>query len=644
MTVPSADVLDRVLSGEIVRVSSSRLGARIASSLLSDLGATVTMGDDLADLADPGARVSDTGVTLSSYGLHGEFRDAPETDQAVMAIGGALAAQWSYRPGPVYLLTPFPSAAQGILSATALLARRLSGAGTEVRGDVSALHALFALQSGGYGRVQGVEPDRTRWRHTPRGQQPTYATYQTADGLWLFVGASTRPFMIRTLQTLGLDAEIPEVPPPGKQPFDDVPVGTGIWKQMADVFASAPRQVWLDRFAKSAVPIGPVLSTEDALSHVHVKTLGLTGADLRPRNLVQVRRESDAPLVTRPVGTLPLAGLRVLEVTGYIAGSYVGRLLADLGADVVKVEAPGGDPFRRTGGSGLGFISWNYGKRGMSRDLAVESDKDNVFDLIRGADIFVTNYRADSLDKLGLGRSRVFEANPGLIHCSISAFGEGGPLSHLQGFDPIVQAFVGVQARQGADGEPVKSQMAATDYMAAMLAVLGIVSARTRQVVDGGGYSVSTSLLAAALLLVFDAAETLHAGRGYTRGGLDYLGPSAVDGLHQCADGWLLAVGNPSVSAEIGTLGSDVLTMTVGEAIARFAEAGISAIRCLEPDELVSQPHCSENNLWTEFEQPGLGRVTIPAPVFRKTGLTGPAPALDVEPDLSSWFPERHVI
>ena len=635
MVVSDVDVKGGVLAGETVRVASSRLAARIASSLLSDLGATVQEGGGPADLADPGTSMSAAGVTLSAYGLHGAFRDAPSSDQAVMAVGGALAVQWSYRPGAVYLVTPFASAAQGILSATALLARRLSGAGSEVPSDVSMLHSLFALQSGGYGRVAGQEPDRTRYRHTPRGQQPTYATYQTSDGSWLFVGASTRPFMIRTLQTLGLDAEIPEPPPPGKQSFEEVPVGTGIWKQMADVFATAPRQVWLDRFAKAAVPIGPVLTVEEALSHEHVRKLGLVGDDFRPRNLVQVHRETPAPLRPRPAAGLPLAGMRVLEVTGYIAGSYVGRLLADLGADVVKVEAPGGDPFRR-GGAGLGFASWNYGKRGMSLDLSVESDCARVFDLIRRADIFVTNYRADSLEKFGLGRDRVFAANPGLIHCSISAFGEGGPLSRLQGFDPIVQAFVGVQARQGADGEPIKSQMAATDYMAAMLAVFGIMSARTRQMAEGGGYSVSTSLLAAALLLVFDAAEGLHAGTGYTRGGLDYLGPSALDGLHECSDGWLLATGAARPTGVDFAVG--LKEMTVRDAIARLSAAGVQALPCFHPDDLFAQAHFAENRLWTTFDQPGVGTVTVPAPVLRPTGLTGPAPALGEEPDLSNWF------
>ena len=639
MVVSDVDVKGGVLAGETVRVASSGLAARIASSLLSDLGARIETGAGPADLADPGITMAPAGVTLSAYGLHGEFRDAPATDQAVMAVGGALAAQWSYRPGAVYLLTPFASAAQGILSATALLARRLGGDQSEVPADVSMLHSLFALQSGGYGRVAGQEPDRTRWRHTPRGQQPTYATYQCSDGEWLFVGASTRPFMIRTLQTLGLEAEIPEPPAPGKQSFEEVPVGEGIWKQIADVFATEPRQVWLDRFAKAAVPIGPVLTVEEALSHEHVRKLGLAGDDFRPKNLVQVHRETSAPVRVRPIAGLPLAGMRVLEVTGYIAGSYVGRLLADLGADVVKVEAPGGDPFRR-GGAGLGFASWNYGKRGMSLDLSAEADCSRVFDLIRRADIFVTNYRADSLEKFGLGRERVFEANPALIHCSISAFGEGGPLSRLQGFDPIVQAFVGVQARQGADGEPIKSQMAATDYMAAMLATFGVMSARTRQVAEGGGYTVSTSLLAAALTLVFDAAEGLNAGTGYTRGGLDYFGPSATDGLHECADGWVLATGATRNGADVASAG-DLKSVSVDDAINRLAAAGIHALPCLHPDDLTTETHFAENRLWTTFEQPGSGTLTVPAPVLRPTGLTGPAPALGDEPDLSNWFTGR---
>src|SRR5690606_10833224 len=132
--------------------------------LLRDLGAAVTpVESGPADIADLGSELTRAGVEISRYGPEGEYRDGPATEQSVLALGGALHAQWSYRPGAVYQVTPSASAAQGILTAIATLARRLCAdpATCEVRPHVSALHSLFALQSGGYGQVVGQENDRS---------------------------------------------------------------------------------------------------------------------------------------------------------------------------------------------------------------------------------------------------------------------------------------------------------------------------------------------------------------------------------------------------------------------------------------------------------------------------------------------------
>jgi crotonobetainyl-CoA:carnitine CoA-transferase CaiB-like acyl-CoA transferase len=642
MTVQASDPkLNGVLEGMPVTVGSRSGGARVAAALLADLGADVQdVSDGPADIADLDAPKTDSGITLSAFGPTGAYRDAVATDNTVLAVGGTAMAQWSYRPGPVHLVTPFPSASQGILSAIAVTARRLCAdlEGCDVPDHVSALHSLFSINSGAY--VWGENQDPHRWRHTPRGQWPSYATYQTNDGEWLFVGASTTVFMIKLLQALGLDDVLADPNTHnGPRALTDE-VGTGIWKRIADVFATGSREEWMARINEVGVPVGPVLTIEDALAHPQVASQGFVSDDGRLQNLVRVNHQPTGGQPRPASGTLPLSGLRVLEVTGYIAGSYTGRLLADLGADVVKVEAPGGDPFRTTG---YGFASWNYGKRGMVLDLTTEEGRNQVLDMASRADIFVTNYRAASLQKFGLTREALVERNPALIHCVISAFGEGGPLSHLPGFDPIVQGFVGVMRRQGGDDDPVKSQMAATDYMSAMLATLGVVSARYRQLQTGGAYSVSTCLLAGAMALIYDAMDAIREGRPYSRGGRDYEGPGGLDHLYEVQDGWIYAAGpQPGTltdeAAALAYLGGPVREDTREGALARLQELGLAAFPAVHPEELTQEPHSVANGYWTHVDQPELGELTLPAPVLRKDALTRHAPLLGETPDLSDWM------
>ncbi len=641
---PSGAEQRDALSGLSLSVNTQTGAARVASLLLRNLGADVReVTGEAADLAGLDQPRTESGITLSAFGDRGPYRDASPTDQAVLSVGGALMGQWTYRPGPAYLVTPFPSAAQGILSAIAVVARRLCEEldGCDVPDHVSALQALFSIQGGAY--VWGENQDPHRWRHTPRGQWPSYATYQTNDGEWLFVGASTTVFLIKLLQALGLDELLahPEVANGPRGLTDEV--GTGIWKEIADRFATDSQAEWMARINEYGVPVGPVLTIDDAVKHDQVKSQDFVSDDLQLQNLVRVRHQ-DTGAQPRPAsGSLPLSGLKVLEVTGYIAGSYTGRLMADLGADVVKVEAPGGDPFRTTG---YGFASWNYGKRGLSLDLTTEEGRKQVLDLASRADIFVTNYRAASLQKFGLTREVLFERNPSLIHCVINAFGEGGPLTKLPGFDPIVQGFVGVMRRQGGDDDPAKSQMAATDYMSAMLATLGVVSARHSQLQTGGAYSVSTSLLAGAMLLIYDAVEALSRGESYSRGDRDYEGPGGLEGLHQVQDGWIftngMAAADAADSAEaLAYLEGPVHEATRDVAVETLQGMGVAAFPAVHPDELPQEPHSVENGLWAHIDQPGLGELTLPAPVLRTQALTRHAPLLGEVPDLSDWMDDQ---
>src|SRR5665811_1270028 len=147
---------------------------------------------------------------------------------------------------------------------------------------------------------------------------------------------------------------------------------------------------------------------------------------------------------------LPLAGLRVLDLTRILAGPLATQNLADLGADVIKIERPGiGDDTRTWGPPWSGdtasyFMALNRNKRSLGIDLASEAGRLKVLELVAKADVLVENFRPGSLDRMGLGREALVEANPNLVHCSVTSFGSDGPGALLPGYDLLIQAASGL--------------------------------------------------------------------------------------------------------------------------------------------------------------------------------------------------------
>ncbi|MGD9890297.1 MAG: CoA transferase [Dehalococcoidia bacterium] len=620
------------LAGRSYTTATSSSAGEIAGFLLADLGARVVdvQGSGTpAQIADLTGDTSAARVVLSPYGERGRFAGGPGHHSAVEAVGGAHMCQYTYAPGPAYLVTPYSSVGQGALAAAAVLASELGGSQPAL--PVSGVQGLFALQAGFYSFGQESEPNR--FNHSPRGQSPTYSTYQTADD-WIFIGASTTPFTIKVLQAVGLDDVLADPAfAEGPRAFRNSAIGQQLWDRIAPVIRAHPRDHWLRIFEEIKVPAGPVLTMEEALAHPQIRAAGLAepGEPIgRLTRLVSVDRTGDAtPRATRAVGPLPLSGLRVVELAGYIAGSYPGRLLADLGADVVKIEPPDGDPFRATG---YGFAAWNHGKRGLSLNLREPADRARLLKLVAEADVLITNYRPEALVRMSLGRDSLFAVNPALIHCTVSAYGESGPMAHLPGFDPVVQGFAGILKRQGGAGEPVKPQMAATDYLSGMLGAVGVLAALVAQAERGGGYVVRTSLLAAALLFNYSAYENVRAGRPYLIGGHDYKGPHPLNALHQTGDGWLLTVApdaTPAGNLEASRyLERGLANDSTDAAIAGLNRLGVPAVPSIGPWDLTAEPHFIDNGLWIDIEQPELGVLTLPAPVLGPPTDRTPAPGL----------------
>jgi crotonobetainyl-CoA:carnitine CoA-transferase CaiB-like acyl-CoA transferase len=207
---------------------------------------------------------------------------------------------------------------------------------------------------------------------------------------------------------------------------------------------------------------------------------------------------------------LALAGLRVVDFSRVLAGPYCTMLLADLGADVVKVERPGaGDETRSWGppfvdGVAAYFLSVNRGKRSVAIDLATSDGRTVAHELAAGADVVVENFRPGSAARLGLGYDGLRARNSALVYCSISGFGE----DDRAGYDFVVQAESGLMSITGEpDGEPLKVGVAVVDVLAGLNATVGILAALEQRRRTGQGARVETSLLASALSALVNQAQ-----------------------------------------------------------------------------------------------------------------------------------------
>ena len=205
-----------------------------------------------------------------------------------------------------------------------------------------------------------------------------------------------------------------------------------------------------------------------------------------------------------------LDGVKVLDLTQIMAGPYCTMMLADMGADVVKVEKPnGGDDTRRMGppfieGESAAFLGINRNKRSIVVDLRSDEGREIVFDMARNYDVLVQNFRPGSLERMGLGYEQVRELNPAMVYCTISGFGVTGPYARRGGFDLVTQGMSGLMSVTGhPDSAPTKVGVPVCDLNAGMFAAIGILTAYINRLKTGEGQHVDTSLLEGGIAYTF---------------------------------------------------------------------------------------------------------------------------------------------
>ncbi|HEY4441289.1 MAG TPA: CoA transferase [Candidatus Elarobacter sp.] len=250
----------------------------------------------------------------------------------------------------------------------------------------------------------------------------------------------------------------------------------------------------------------------------------------------------------------PLAGIRVLELGSTIAGPSAGRHLADLGADVIKVEQPEGDQLRTWGelapdGTSWWFKSHNRNKRLVTFDLRDARDVETVRALALSCDAVLENFRPGWLDERGLGAESLRAAKPELIYCSISGYGQTGPYASRPGYGNIAEAMGGLRYITGEpDGPPMRVGISIGDELAGLYAALGVVAALHARSRDGSGDAIDVSLIESTFsLMQATLPEYVHSGKVNKRKGNSYL-RAVPNSVYPTRDGEWLAIGGNSQS------------------------------------------------------------------------------------------------
>jgi crotonobetainyl-CoA:carnitine CoA-transferase CaiB-like acyl-CoA transferase len=609
-------------------------------------------------------------VWVPPYGTSGSWSELEAHHGALMALTGGAFRQSSYKYQPVYLVMPVLHYAQATMAAgaagAALLERTKSGLGQAV--TVSGLSAV-ALVGGASGNI--LPPGQR-----PLGASPSYRTYECGDGKFLFLATLFSYFFQRAVDAMGLSVALAEDVFP-----EDVTV------MMEARFREKPRDEWLEILRAADVPCGPVSPREEwlgselianndmraVLDDPEVGPVEMPGVPIKladtPGAISHLMRDADkaaveafaaapqpaAPPVAAGPREGPLTGIKVLDLGTVIAGAYANAILANLGADVVKVESADGDPWRDRG---VGFTAYNRGKRGLVVDLKQPAGRDLFLDLARQSDVVLDNYRLGVRDRLGVGHADVRAVNPRLISCSITTYGSRGEETRRPGFDPLLQARSGMMAAQGGDNdEPVFHIIAVNDFASAAMAAFGVIAALNARARTGEGQVMETSLTCQSAMFQSGELTTWAGAPPAPKGCRDCLGLTALDRFYACADGWILiaarnaaeadglarALGHPEWTAAYDmmaeprdgalaeALAEALAPKSAADALGALLAAGVRATPVHEGDEVLSDPWLWENNFFDTARQTPYGPVTN-RPYARfsrsKSGYERPEPGL----------------
>jgi len=348
----------------------------------------------------------------------------------------------------------------------------------------------------------------------------------------------------------------------------------------------------------------------------------------------------------------PLSGFKVLDLSRVLAGPAATVLLADQGADVIKVEPLRGDVVRAMGGGGVtpGFVTSNRGKRSIALDLKTEAAIEVVKRLARQADVFVQNFRPGAIDGMGLGEPVLRSLNPRLIYVSMSGFGEVGPYAHKRVYDPVIQALSGLADLQATDEEdrPRMIRTVIPDKTTGITTAQAITAALLARERNGQGQHVRISMLDVMIAYLWQEGLT-----GLTMVGHEHKvkrGQRSKDLIYETLDGYITAgavsdaewqglcqaldredwltderfatpqARSVNVKLRLEMTAEVLRTQTSAYWLARLDHYEVPSAPVLSRPEVIAQEQVRVNQILSEYDHPGLGKIRQPRPAARFEG------------------------
>jgi crotonobetainyl-CoA:carnitine CoA-transferase CaiB-like acyl-CoA transferase len=614
--------------------------------------------------------------SITAYGKHGPLRDEPPIDDLVMARAGILSSQPGFRPGPVHVVHPLPSvgaallAAQGIVAA--LLAREHTGVGRTVETSLLAGALLY------HPKVTAEKLAPHVFQSNPAGSAPFYSLYECADGEWVQLGCVHEGFIQTAAGIMGI-----------KEMLDDPQYGRGRLPKtseadrelraiIAQAIRTKPYAIWGRIFEEADVPYARVRTTEESMDDPQVQVnamlielqdpevgritqmggpvqLSATPGQVKGPRLLTTSQPAHLPgegsyAQSSSAGQsqqvalfdLPLKGIKILEITNLIAGPTAGRLLADLGADVIKMESLEGDISRPIGRTY--FFNLNANKRSLSVNTRTTEGKEVAQRVAATADVLLANLRPRATERMGIGPEVLHRLNPRLIETHVTGFGWDGPYALRPGIDPLAQALVGLSRAQGAPGNPpvFYSQLAPTDFTAGALGALGTILALLVRERTGVVQRVDTNLLNGGILL---SSEWFTQYQGKPPRPLADGGQYGLDAFHrlyEAADGWLYVGADTAAARQAlcraldcedllrdgadvpaGCHPADTLlahalskrfsVLRLDETLARLQGAGVPCAPAVSghSEVFLDDPHAIANDMIATYQHPLLGQKRV---------------------------------
>jgi crotonobetainyl-CoA:carnitine CoA-transferase CaiB-like acyl-CoA transferase len=589
--------------------------------------------------------------SISAFGTSGPARDDPGWEPLVHARAGVQQGMFT-GDHPIWLPFPMASVGAALLAVigvgAALVKRETTGYGQHV--ETSLFEAMLYLNAGPVFHRPGHRPKVYR-----QTRSPILHTYTTSDGRGMQINLSGTERWRELCRLIELedDGGLDFSDPASLAQLNDRQWCDRMRGDLGRRFAERTADEWEEALLVFPAAVAKCATLEEWLAHPQVRAnellAGPDGSNSGVRGLVRspIRMETGgAGKISRRHGSEggALAGHRVIDMSSFWAGPLAARFLAELGADVVKVEPPGGEgAFQLMSVVPNIYMDANRSKRGLTLDLRAEEDRRRLFDLVGVADVVVENAVAGTWEQLGLSGEQLRAVNPTLVYARAKGFGLQGPLAARPSFDYVVQAATGMEMTQGG-GTPQPVNFTANDYGTGLHLAAGIVLALLARARGTAVSTVEASLMVTATVFQSEhVAQLAWHGRRDDDVGEDQRGPSAACHLYAASDGWVAvcavtpeqrsALGQALALPELSVLDitPKVAAMTVDAACALLCSHGVPAAPSVHPNAVLDDKEVRSRDLLITVRHPTAGpyvQVGIPLQLSTdRPAVKGPAPS-----------------